>query len=249
MKAMRSRCDGSMFACTLKTKRGEPVVVGLHDAVARQRGPGGGHRSTKSSRKGSTPKLVSALPKKTGVCSPAQEAGGPSRRPRPRAARPRRAASPAGSSPRSSSSVGSSMTARLATGARNVAAACRSKRSTARCSQVVDALEEVAAADRPGERHGVEPEHLLDLAHQLEGVARRPIELVHEGDDRGSAHAADMEQLARLRLDALGGVDQHDGAVRRGERPVGVLAEVLVARGIEQVVMDAAEARTAARSR
>ena len=44
----------------------------------------------------------------------------------------------------------------------------------------------------------------------------------------------DLEQLAGLRLDALGGVDDHHRAVDRVERAVGVFAEVLVARRVEQ---------------
>jgi hypothetical protein len=41
-------------------------------------------------------------------------------------------------------------------------------------------------------------------------------------------HAHDLEQLARLRLQALGAVDQHDRIVRGRERPVRVLREVLM---------------------
>ena len=51
---------------------------------------------------------------------------------------------------------------------------------------------------------------------------------------------ADPEELARLGLHALGGVDDHDGGVRRHEGAVGVLGEVLVSRGVQNV--DAAAA-------
>ena len=46
--------------------------------------------------------------------------------------------------------------------------------------------------------------------------------------------AAHLEQLARLSLDAVGGVDDHHHAVGRDERPVGVLAEILVARRVDE---------------
>ena len=49
------------------------------------------------------------------------------------------------------------------------------------------------------------------------------------------AHGADLEELAGLRLDALGRVDDHDGAVGRHQRAVGVLREILVAGGVEDV--------------
>ena len=47
--------------------------------------------------------------------------------------------------------------------------------------------------------------------------------------------AAHLEQLERLRLDALGRVEHHDRGVGRGQDPVGVLGEVAVAGGVEQV--------------
>ena len=48
------------------------------------------------------------------------------------------------------------------------------------------------------------------------------------------ARAAHLEQLQRLRLDALGRVEHHDHAVDGQQRAVGVLAEVLVAGRVEQ---------------
>ena len=65
---------------------------------------------------------------------------------------------------------------------------------------VVDAAELAARADRPVHRHGVDPEHLLDLADQVERVAAVAVHLVHEREDRDVAQAADLEELARLRL-------------------------------------------------
>ena len=108
---------------------------------------------------------------------------------------------------------------------------------------VVDAAEIRARADRPVDRRGVDAQHVLDLAHQVQRVATEAVHLVDEGEDRDAAHATDLEQLARLRLDALGGVDQHHRAVRGGQRAVGVLAEVVVARGVEDVDPQALRAR------
>ena len=42
-------------------------------------------------------------------------------------------------------------------------------------------------------------------------------------------------KLARLGLDAFARVDDHDGGVHGGEHAVGVLGEILVARGVEEV--------------
>ena len=100
--------------------------------------------------------------------------------------------------------------------------------------QVVDAAEAIAAADRPVHRHRVNAEHALDLVEQVERIAARQIELVDERQDRQPPQLADLEQLARLRLDALRRVDHHHDAVDGEQRAVGVFAEVLVAGRVEQ---------------
>ena len=100
---------------------------------------------------------------------------------------------------------------------------------------VVHALEALARADRPVYGIGADAELVFDVLEQLIRVARLAVHLVDEGEDRHAAHRADLEQLARLRLDALGCVDDHDGGVRRHQRAVGILGEVLMARGIQNV--------------
>src|SRR5690606_24156944 len=69
----------------------------------------------------------------------------------------------------------------------------------------------------------------------FDGLAALPVELVDEGHDRRVAQPAHLHQLDRAFLDALGHVDHHQRAVHRGEHAVGVLAEVGVAGGVEQV--------------
>jgi hypothetical protein len=115
------------------------------------------------------------------------------------------------------------------------------ERQEALARQVVAALELPAHAGRPGHGHGIERQQLADLVEQLEGVAPLAVELVDEGDDRHVAQAADLEQLAGLGLDALGRVDHHDRGIDRRQGAVGVFAEVLVARRVEQVEGAAAE--------
>ncbi len=66
------------------------------------------------------------------------------------------------------------------------------------------------------------------------GSLRRAIELVDEGQNRQAMTPADLEQLARLVLDAVGRVDHHHDAVGGNQRAVGVFAEILVARRVEQ---------------
>ena len=101
--------------------------------------------------------------------------------------------------------------------------------------QVVAALEAIAHADGPGDRRHLQLQRVGDLVEQIERVARLAVELVDEGRDRHVPQAADLEQFSGLRLDALGGVENHDGRVDGGQCAVGVFAEVLVAWRVEQV--------------
>ena len=110
-----------------------------------------------------------------------------------------------------------------------------------RARRAVDEAAEVARdADRPVQRGRAQADPLLDLVQQFEGLAAGTVPLVDEGDDGDAAVAAHVEQLQRLRLQALGRVQQHDRAVHGRQHPVGVLGEVRVAGGVEQVQQHAA---------
>ena len=97
------------------------------------------------------------------------------------------------------------------------------------------AHEIAAASDRPVDRRGVERQGLLDLIEELERVAAFTIHLVDESDDRNVAQPAHFKELAGPRLDALGRIDHHHRQVDRGEGPIGVFREILVARRIKQI--------------
>jgi hypothetical protein len=107
-------------------------------------------------------------------------------------------------------------------------------------TQVVDAAELRAIADRPVHRDRLDPERRLDLVEQLERVLGRSIQLVDEREDRRVPHLRDIEELQRLRLDAAGRIQHHHGTVDGGQCPVGVLGEILVAGRVEQVDLVAA---------
>ena len=88
-----------------------------------------------------------------------------------------------------------------------------------------------------GEREGAHADMqlLFDLVEQVERLLGRAVELVDEDDHGGRAHAADLHQLARLRLDALRAVDDDDHRIDSRQRTIGILGEVLVAGGVEDV--------------
>jgi hypothetical protein len=96
-------------------------------------------------------------------------------------------------------------------------------------------VEGLAHAHRPGEGHHFHAEFTLDLVHQRQRVLHLAVHLVDEGQDGRVARAADLQQPACLRLHAVGRVDDHQRRVHRGQHAVGVFAEVLVARGVQQV--------------
>ena len=104
---------------------------------------------------------------------------------------------------------------------------------------VIDALELLAAADGPVAGVCLDAKLVFQLVEQVERVLRLAVHLVDEGENGDMAHGADLKQLARLRLDALRAVDDHDGRVRRHQRPVGILREVLMARRVQNVDAEA----------
>ena len=100
---------------------------------------------------------------------------------------------------------------------------------------VQDAAEVAGLTDRPGQRSGAELDLLLDQVHQLQRREARAVPLVDDRDHRDAPQRADLEELEGLRLEPLARVDQHDRRVDRGQHAVGVLGEVAVARGVDQV--------------
>ena len=81
----------------------------------------------------------------------------------------------------------------------------------------------------------MDAEHGLQFVEQGERCSGRAVELVDESENRHAATAADFEKFAGLWLDAFGRVDNHDRGINRGEHPVGVLGEILVAWRVKQV--------------
>ena len=230
-----------MFAWILKTKPEKPGVSGDDEALVGQaRLRRRRQRLERAASSASRPKLSSALPKKTGVCVPARysarsngRAGALDER---RVVDERRVRLLAEQLDEHRDRGVGGAHRRAEAAARHALVEARLLRD-----QVEHAAEAVAAADRPVHRRRLDAEHVLDLVEQLERIAARQVELVDEGEDRQPAQPAHLEQLARLRLDALGGVDHHDDAVDREERAVGVFAEVLVAGRVEQRDAAAAE--------
>ena len=101
--------------------------------------------------------------------------------------------------------------------------------------EVVDTLEELALSDGPSDGTDLHGELAFDLVEELHRVLALAVELVDEGRDRRSPHAADDAELSRAFLDALYGVDDHQGRVDGGKPAVRVFGEVGVAGSVEKI--------------
>ena len=100
---------------------------------------------------------------------------------------------------------------------------------------IEDAFEGRTVAERPDDGRRLKAEDALEFVEEGDRVHGGPVALVHERENRNAPAAADLEEFARLGFHALGGVDHHEGGIDGGEDAVGVLGEVFVAGGIEEV--------------
>ena len=230
--AIRSRCAGSMLACTLNTRPENGASTGRGSPLTSSRADGGGANEVTASSRRRTPKFGSAAPNSTGLVTPARNVSMST-------AGPYTSSSSASSSCAAAYAAPSRISAR-----RRIQHRLQGPPGPARGPLEGDVLAggpldqpaEIAGhPDRPVHRGRVQADPLLDLVEQLQRLAAGPVPLVHERDHRHAPAAADVEQLQRLRLQALGRVQQHDRAVHRGQHPVGVLGEVGVTGRVQQV--------------
>ncbi len=178
-----------------------------------------------------TPKLVSAEPTKTGVESPPRNDTGSTSAPTA-SSRPISSWATCQAAP---SSTAATSAGTSSSGDNEAPRSVRVKRMYVARASIDDTAQVAGDADRPRRRGRPQPDLGLDLVEQLERFAARTVVLVEEGQHGQAAGAADLEQLQRLGLDALGGVEHHHDGVDAGEHSVGVLGEVPVARRVEQV--------------
>ncbi len=82
---------------------------------------------------------------------------------------------------------------------------------------------------------GVRPMRSVISSSSSSGARPGRSHLLIDGDDGDAAVATHLEQLEGLRLEALGGVDEHHRGVDGGQHPVGVLGEVGVAGGVDEI--------------
>lgn len=102
-------------------------------------------------------------------------------------------------------------------------------------ASVENSAEFGTVTERPIDGNGMDSKNVLQLIDQIERLAGRTIELIHEGENGNASTTADFEEFARLGLDALPRIDNHDGGVHGGENPVGVFRKIFVTGSVEKV--------------
>ena len=102
-------------------------------------------------------------------------------------------------------------------------------------SDGIHALEQLTHAN--GERKGgdLNFQNAFDFVEQVEHVAAIQVHLVDERNDGRMAHAAHIHELDGLLFYTVHAIDKHEGGIDGSQGTVGVFAEVLVPRGIDQV--------------
>ena len=81
----------------------------------------------------------------------------------------------------------------------------------------------------------VQPHRLFDRLLRAQNVGRGQIDLVDDGNDFEAVIDGQVGVGQRLRLHALAGVHHQQRALARGQRPRNLVAEVHVARRVDQV--------------
>ena len=82
---------------------------------------------------------------------------------------------------------------------------------------------------------GVDADHLLDLLADALGLGGRQVDLVQHDDDLVVVVDRLVDVGQRLRLDALGGVDDQQRALAGGQRARHFIGEVDMAGRVDQV--------------
>ena len=97
------------------------------------------------------------------------------------------------------------------------------------------ALKQLTHANRERKGSCLDMQNAFNLVQQVQHMTPIQVHLVNEGNDGRMAHATHIHELDRLLFHTVHAIDKHEGGVDGGQGAVGVFAEVLVPRGIDQV--------------
>ena len=103
------------------------------------------------------------------------------------------------------------------------------------CQPVVHAAEFEPGSEGPIHRISADAEDLFEFIKKRDRVLRRPVEFVHEREDRNLPPPAHLEEFHRLGLDPLACIDDHHHGVNRRENAVRIFREILVAGRVQKI--------------
>ena len=113
---------------------------------------------------------------------------------------------------------------------------------------VVNAFKLGSYVDGPAKRAHIDFQFRFEFVEDIERVATFAVELIDENYHRSVAHAAHFHEFASLLLHTFSHVDHDYNAIYSSESAVGVLGEVLVTRGVEDIDFVVAVIKTHHRS-
>ena len=78
-------------------------------------------------------------------------------------------------------------------------------------------------------------EHFFDIFQKVIRAFGFPVHFVDECKNRDIPQQTDLEKLTGLRFNTFGSINDHDGRIRRHEGTVGILREILMSGGVDDI--------------
>ena len=100
---------------------------------------------------------------------------------------------------------------------------------------VIHALKIMTATDGPVNRTGTNSQHLFNFIQKSIRISGLSIKLIDEGENGDMSHNTDLKELNGLGLHTLCAVNDHHRTVCRHQGSIGILREILVPRGIQNI--------------
>ena len=100
---------------------------------------------------------------------------------------------------------------------------------------VIHALKIMAATDGPVNGTGTDSQHLFNFIQKSVRISGLSIKLIDEGENGDMPHNTDFKELNGLGLHTLCSVNDHHRTVSRHQGSIGILREILVSRGIQNI--------------
>ena len=102
---------------------------------------------------------------------------------------------------------------------------------------IVDSLEVISHSDRKAQGSYTKPQLLFHFVQEIKGVLTFAVELIDKNNHRNIAHATYLYEFFCLFLNPFGHINHYDDTIHSSKRTEGILGEVLVTGGIQDVYL------------